>query len=97
MVPSAAGSSHGSGTCERQTGIYRARTASQRRGPEVLLEEVSLGRVVAKPPTESGRHAEGHKKGLGVLRPSGGANAVAGCWATYLRQAGFGTLRRADV
>src|SRR5664279_3425411 len=42
-----------------------------------------LERIVGKPPTESRRHAVGHKKGLGVLRPSGGANAVAGCWPTY--------------
>ena len=31
----------------------------------------SLGRVVGKPPTESGRHAVSHKKGEGVLRPGG--------------------------
>src|SRR5664280_2232297 len=49
----------------------------------------SLGRVVAKPPTESRRHAVGHKKGLGVLRPSGGANAVAGCWPTYRYQSSY--------
>jgi hypothetical protein len=30
----------------------------------------SLGRFVAKPPTESGRHAVSHKKGLGVLHIS---------------------------
>jgi len=30
-----------------------------------------FGRVVGKPPTESGRHAVSHKKGLGVSRPSG--------------------------
>ncbi len=30
--------------------------------PEVCLEEVSLGRVVAKPPTEGGRHAVSHTK-----------------------------------
>src|ERR1039457_1267307 len=41
-----------------------------------------LERIVGKPPTESRRHAVGHEKGLGVFRPSGGANAVAGCWPT---------------
>src|SRR5664279_6098319 len=26
---------------------------------------------------------DAHLRGLGVLRPRGGANAVAGCWPTY--------------
>jgi hypothetical protein len=30
-----------------------------------------LERIVGKPPTESRRHAVGHKKGLGVSRPGG--------------------------
>src|SRR5664279_5583838 len=48
-----------------------------------------LERIVGVPRTETGPYAAHHKKELGVLRPSGGANAVAGCWATNLPQAGF--------
>ena len=51
---------------------------------EVLLEEVSLGRIVGyaslcSAPGDAFRQ----ESGTGVLRPSGGANAVAGCWPTY--------------
>ena len=35
----------------------------------VLWVPKSLGREVGKLETESGRHAVGHKKGLGVIRP----------------------------
>ena len=46
-----------------------------------------LGRLVADaefcPPSMLTVYQEGE---MGVLRPSGGANAVAGCWPTYREQ-----------
>jgi hypothetical protein len=38
-----------------------------------------LERIVAKPPTESGRHAVSHKSGMGVHRPSEANTFVNTC------------------
>jgi len=42
----------------------------------------SLGRVVGIPSLWPRPGGVLQQHGLGVLRPSGGANAVAGCWPT---------------
>src|SRR5664279_1516590 len=80
--------------------------------PEVILWEVCrpdlvtpvtrrlrkpLGRIVAKPPTESRRHAVGHKKGLGVIRPTAGRCRNTGAWRRVLCATRRGIIMRLSM